>query len=213
MSGYAIARLEDIDEVSDGRCPWRPVRHRLGIRAFGVSAWTGKHAGDRIINEHDEADDEQEELYLVTQGRAAFEIDGERQEAPAGTFVFVRPGVKRTAFAEEAGTTLVAVGSVAGKAYEPHGYDVWAPLKPLYDAGDYAGVADHGRAAIEAAGYPDAMYSLACCESLAGRKDDALRHLRRAIELSEQFRSFAKGDSDFESIREEPAFKELVGGS
>ena len=213
MSGYAIERLEDIDEVSDGRCPWRPVRHRLGIRAFGVSAWTGKQAGDRIINEHDEADDEQEELYLVTQGRAAFEIDGERQEAPAGTFVFVRPGVKRTAFAEEAGTTLVAVGSVAGKAYEPHGYDVWAPLKPLYDAGDYAGVADHGRAAIEAAGYPDAMYNLACCESLAGRKDDAVRHLRRAIELSEQFRSFAKGDSDFESIREEPAFKELVGAS
>ena len=213
MSRYAIARLEDIDEVSDGRCPWRPVRHRLGIRAFGVSAWTGKQAGDRIINEHDEADDEQEELYLVTQGRAAFEIDGERQEAPAGTFVFVRPGVKRTAFAEEAGTTLVAVGSVAGKAYEPHGYDVWAPLKPLYDAGDYAGVADYGRAAIEAAGYPDAMYNLACCESLAGRKDDALRHLRRAIELSEQFRSFAKGDSDFESIREEPAFKELVGAS
>ena len=116
MSNYAIARLEDIDEVSDGRCPWRPVRHHLGIRAFGVSAWTGKQAGDRIINEHDEVDDEQEELYLVTQGRAAFEIDGERQEAAAGTFVFVRQGVKRTAFAEEADTTIVAIGSVPGKA-------------------------------------------------------------------------------------------------
>jgi len=210
MSKYAIARLEEMDEITDGREPWRPVRHQLGIRAFGVSAWTGKQAGDRIINEHDEADDEQEELYLVTQGRATFEIDGERQEAAAGTFVFVRPGVKRTAFAEVAGTTLVAVGAVPGKAYEPHGYDVWAPLKPLYDAGDYAGVADRGRAAIEAAEYPDAMYNLACCESLAGRKDDALRHLRRSIELSEQFRSYAKGDSDFESIRDEPAFKELV---
>jgi quercetin dioxygenase-like cupin family protein len=137
MSNYAIARLDDTDEVSDGRCPWRPVRHRLGIRAFGVSAWTGKQAGDRIINEHDEADDEQEELYLVTEGRATFEIDGEREEAAAGAFVFVRPGVKRTAFAEEPGTTIVAIGSSPGKAYEPHGYDVWAPLKALYDAGDY----------------------------------------------------------------------------
>jgi hypothetical protein len=210
MSGYAIAGLEDIDEIGDGRCPWRPVRHHLGIRAFGASAWTGKQAGDRIINEHDEADDEQEELYLVTQGRATFEIDGERQEAAAGTFVFVRPGVKRTAFADEAGTTIVAVGAVPGKVYEPHGYDVWAPLKELYDAGDYAGVADQGRAAIEAAEYPDAMYNLACCESLAGRKDDALQHLRRSIELSDQFRSYAKDDSDFESIRNEPAFKELV---
>ena len=174
MSGYAIVRLDDIDEITDGREPWRPVRHTLGIRAFGVSTWTGKQAGDRIINEHDEADDEQEELYFVSQGRAVFEIDGERHDAAAGTFVFVKPGVKRTAFAEEPGTTLVAVGAVPGKAFEPHGYDVWAPLKPLYDAGDYAGVADAGRASIEAAEYPDAMYNLACCESLAGRKEDAL---------------------------------------
>jgi hypothetical protein len=213
MTGYAIARLDEIDEISDGRCPWRPVRHHLGIRAFGVSAWTGREAGDRIINEHDESDDENEELYVVTQGRATFELDGERQEAGAGTFVFVPPGVKRTAFAEEPGTTIFAVGAVPGKAFEPHGYDVWAPLKKLYDAGDYAGVADQGRAAIEAEPqYPDAMYNLACCESLAGRKDDALRHLRRSIELSERFRSFARNDSDFEAIRDEPAFKELVGG-
>ena len=150
----------------------------------------------------------------MTQGRAVFEIAGERQEAAAGTFVFVRPGVKRTAFAEEPGTTLVAVGSVPGKAYEPHGYDVWAPLKALYDAGDYAGVADQGpRIDRSQPQYPDAMYNLACCESLAGRKDDALRHLRRSIELSERFRSFAKDDTDFESIRDEPAFKEIVGTS
>jgi tetratricopeptide (TPR) repeat protein len=214
MNGYAIARLEDIDEISDGRCPWRPARHHLGIRAFGVSAWTGTEAGDRIINEHDESDDENEELYLVTQGRAAFELDGERREAPAGTFVFVRPDVKRTAFAEEAGTTIVAVGAVPGKAFEPHGYDVWAPLKALYDAGDYAGVADAGRASIEAEPqYADAMYNLACCESLAGRKEDALRHLGRSSELSERFRSHAKGDSDFDAVRDEPAFKELVEAS
>jgi hypothetical protein len=211
MSDYAVARLHEIDEISDGRCPWRPVRHHLGISAFGVSAWTGREAGDRIINEHDESDDANEELYLVTQGRATFELDGERQEAGAGTFVFVRPEVKRTAFADEPGTTIVAVGAVPGKAFEPHGYDVWAPLKELYDAGDYAGVADQGRAAIEAAQYPDAMYNLACCESLAGRRADALRHLGRSIELSERFRAYAKGDSDFEAIRDEPAFKELVG--
>ena len=74
----------------------------FGITSFGVNTWTGKSAGDRIINEHDEAD-EHEELYLVQQGRATFELDGERVDAPAGTLVFARPGVKRTAFAEEAG--------------------------------------------------------------------------------------------------------------
>ena len=52
MSGYAVA----LDEMDDGRCPYRPVRHHFGITAFGVTAWTAHAAGDRIINEHDESD-------------------------------------------------------------------------------------------------------------------------------------------------------------
>jgi len=71
---YAVANLDDIEETTDGRCPWRPVRHHFGITSFGINAWTGREAGDRIINEHDEKD-EQEELYLVQRGRARFELD------------------------------------------------------------------------------------------------------------------------------------------
>src|SRR5436190_9627879 len=212
MSDYAIARLDEIDEVDDGRSPFRPVRHHFGITAFGINAWTGRDAGDRIINEHDEAEpDANEELYLVVQGRAVFELDGERRDAPAGTFVFVRSGVKRTAFAEEPGTTIVAVGGVPGKAYEAGGWEIWAPLHPLYQAGGYAEAADRGRALLEAEPqYAGLFYNVACCESLAGRRADAVVHLRRAIELSERFRSWAKADSDFDPTREEPAFKELI---
>jgi len=75
---YKIARLNEIEEITDGRCPFRPVRLHFGISSFGVNVWTGRAAGDRIINEHDEAG-EQEELYLVLSGRAAFELDGERR--------------------------------------------------------------------------------------------------------------------------------------
>jgi hypothetical protein len=211
MSGYAVAHLDEIDEMDDGRCPWRPVRHRFGITAFGVNAWTGRDVGDRIINEHDESE-ENEELYLVQQGRAVFELDGERLDAPAGTFVFARPGVKRTAFAEEPGTTIVAVGGTPGKAYEPHGWELWAPLRPLYDAGEYAEAADRGRILVEAhPEYADLFYNVACCESLAGRTTDAIDHLRRAINMSERFRPYAKDDSDFDPIRDEPAFKQLIG--
>jgi hypothetical protein len=73
-------------------------------------------------------------------------------------------------------------------------------------------VADRGREAIECGEYAATLYNLACCESLVGRPSDAVEHLRRAIELSERFRSHAKDDSDFDPIRAEPAFKELVGG-
>lgn len=213
MSGYALAHLEEIGEQEDGRAPWRPVRHHFGITAFGVNAWTGRDAGDRIINEHDESDDSTEELYLVLQGRATFELDGERRDAPAGTFVFVRSGVRRTAFAEEPGTTIVVVGGEPGRPYEPSGWELWMPLRSLYEAGDYAGAAARGRELVEAhPEYAALFYNLACCESLAGDTEGALVHLRRAVELSERFRAFAGDDSDFDPIREEPAFRELVGG-
>jgi tetratricopeptide (TPR) repeat protein len=212
MSGYAVAQLDEIDEVTDGREPWRPVRHHFGITAFGINAWTAREQGDRIINEHDEADDKQEELYLVQRGRATFELDGERVDAPAGTFVFARPGVKRTAFAEEAGTTILSVGGTPGEAYEPSGWEVWAPFQPLYAAGEYAEAADRALASIdELSRYPVALYNLACVESLAGRTQDALEHLRQSLGRSERLREFAKGDSDLDPIRDEPAFKELVG--
>jgi tetratricopeptide (TPR) repeat protein len=213
VAEYAVARLEDIEEFSDGRCPSRPIRAHFGITSFGVNTWTAPEAGDRIINEHDEADDEdaQEELYLVHRGRARFELAGEQVDAPAGTFVFVPPAVKRTAFAEEPGTTIVALGGTPGKAYEPSGYEVWAPLHPLYQSGQYAEAAKLGRELIEAhPEYPLLFYNLACCESLAGQASDAIEHLRLAIERSERLRTFAKDDSDLDPIRDEPAIKELL---
>ena len=208
---YRAVALEDIEEVNDGRCPWRGVRHHLGISAFGVNAWTARDAGDRVINEHSEEDD-QEELYVVLRGRATFELDGEKVDAAEGTLVFAKQGVKRTAFAEEAGTTILVVGGEAGRPYEPLGWEVWMPLYTLYLAGDSAGAADEGREVIEAyPQYAGPLYGLACCESLAGRTDDALEHLRQAIEGSERCRKFAKGDSDFDPIRSDPRFVALVG--
>jgi len=214
MSGYAVASLDEIEEVSDGRCPWRPVRHHFGIASFGINAWTAAEAGDRIINEHDEADEADlgEELYLVQSGRARFELDGEQVDAPAGTFVFARPGVKRTAFAEEAGTTIVAVGGTPGKAYEASGWEVWQPLNRLYAAGEYAEAARRGRELVAAhPEYAGVLYNLACCESLAGQTQDAIEHLRLAVERSARYREFAAEDSDFDPIRGEPAFQELIG--
>ena len=140
MAGFATAHLDDIAEITDGRCPWRPVRHHFGIQSFGVNAWTAAKAGDRIINEHDEDDqgEQQEELYFVQEGRARFELDGEAWTPPPARSSSSRPTVTRTAFAEEPGTTSFRVGATLGKAYRPLGWEVWAPIRPLYEAGDYA---------------------------------------------------------------------------
>ena len=82
ISGYAVAQIDEIDEIDDGRVLSHPVRFHFGITSFGVNAFTGHQVGDRLINEHDESQehDLQEELYLVQRGRATFELDGERVE-------------------------------------------------------------------------------------------------------------------------------------
>jgi hypothetical protein len=126
--------------------------------------------------------------------------------------VFARPGVKWTAFAEEAGRKIVALGGTPGRAYEPSGFEIWSPLSRLYEAGEYAEAADRGRELIEAhPEYAGLFCNVACGESVAGRTTDAIEHLRGAVELSERFRSFGVGDSDFDPIRDQPAFNELVG--
>ena len=120
--------------------------------------------------------------------------------------------MKRTAFAEEPGTTILAIGGTPGQAHEPIGWELWAPVNPLFEAGEYAEAADRGREIAEAnPQYAGLFYNLACAESLAGRPADAIEHLGRAIELSERFRAFARGDADFDPIRDEPGFKEVVG--
>jgi hypothetical protein len=214
MANWAVDHLDDIRELHPvGECPIRPVRHHFGITSFGVNAWTAKAAGDRLINEHEE-DPGNEELYIVVRGRATFELDGERREAGEGTFVFAAPNVKRTAFAEEAGTTLVAVGGTAGKAYEPVGWELWYPLRKRYEAGEHAEVMEQLREVVaEASEYGLLFYNLACLESLTGHEAEAIEHLNKAIELSEQFRAYARQDSDLDAIRDDPAVQELLAGN
>jgi tetratricopeptide (TPR) repeat protein len=216
MPGFAIAQLDEIDEIDTGRCPFRPVRLHFGIMTFGVSAMTAHSDGDRLINEHDENEPESgEELYLVTSGHATFELDGETHDAPAGTFVHVAPGIKRTAFARTAGTTVLAIGGgPAGKPYEPSGWELFAPLFPLFEAGAYEEGADRAQALLASdPPYWALYYNTACFEARAGRTDAAIAHLRRAAELSpSNVAELAPADEDLAPLREQPGFAEIVRG-
>jgi hypothetical protein len=127
-NGWSSTTLDALQTLDPSGLPaWKPVRHSLGVEAFGVNAWVARGVGDQVIEEHDEVGDDggQEELYFVAQGRAAFTLDGEHVDAPAGTFVAVRdPAVTRSAVAEEAGTVVLAVGAVRGKAFEPSAWEL-----------------------------------------------------------------------------------------
>jgi hypothetical protein len=212
LAGWKAAHLDEIEEFEDVGYHYRPVRLQLGLSAFGASVWTAQSAGDPVINEHDPGDPTvDQELFLVIRGHAAFEVDGDRVDAPAGTFVAVPPGTRRRAAAEAPDTAVLLIEGTPGAAYAPRGWELWAPLAPMYGAGRYAEVADALRRTVEAhPEYGMLFFNLACCESLTGKRTEALEHLRRAIELSEEFRDNARTDEDLDAIREEPGFRDLV---
>jgi hypothetical protein len=128
--GWAATRLDDIPTLGGGdEADWKPLRHHFGIRAFGVNAWVAGEAGQEVVEDHDELQPEgaagHEELYAVTAGRATFTIAGERLDAPAGTLVFLKdPGLRRSAVAEEPGTTVIAVGGWPDRAFEPSDWEL-----------------------------------------------------------------------------------------
>jgi quercetin dioxygenase-like cupin family protein len=202
--GYTILDLRDLEPLAgnpSGGGLLLPVRHTLGLRAFGANAWTAE-AGAQIVPPHEE-DNGDEELYAVVAGRVTFTVGDERFDAPAGTLVHVLPGEHRGAVAEEAGSIVLAVGATPGKAFERRG---WDDVVVAYAAGA-AGRVEQGRAIMEdlPSGGPSWVkpYNLACYEARFGDEGRAREQLRAAFALSDDAREYAKSDSDLDSIRDE----------
>jgi len=127
---YRSAHLSEMSsptEREEGSYEWKPIRHHLGVSAFGVNAFVAPQAGDQVVEEHTEIQENaarHEELYFVASGRARFTIAGDELEAPAGTCVLVAdPAARRSAVALEPGTTVLAVGAEPGAPYAVSGWE------------------------------------------------------------------------------------------
>ena len=215
---YRIASLDEIELPPHVNTPrWATIRNHFDIESFGVNAWAADEGHD-VIGEHDEVTGGaagHEELYVVLSGRATFTVDGETVDGPPGTMVFVRdPAAKRKAVAEEPNTRILAVGAKRGEAFVPSQWERSAQAFPFFATKEY----DQAAAVLEEAlaKYPDdatVLYNLACAETMRGRTAEALGYLRRSVENGERFRDLAKKDTDFDPIRDEPEFGELVGSA
>ena len=139
-------------------------------------------------------------------GRATFTLGDETVDAPAGTVVFIRdPEIRRHARAEEPGTSVLAVGGPRGAAYEPSPWEDYFAAERHRTAGNYdAYVAELEDALRRRPDHPATLYNLACAEALAGRADDAVAHVARAVELDPAFGEYAAKDDDFNGLRERP---------
>jgi len=132
-NGWKALHLDDVETLSFGEDPgvpdWKPLRHKLGVGAFGVNAWVAERAGDQVIERHDELVDcgcegstppGHEELYVVLSGSADFTVGDETFPVRAGSVVFISdPALVREAKAREPGTAFLTVGAAPGVAFEP----------------------------------------------------------------------------------------------
>ena len=205
---WQVARLDEIER----RDRSIPVREHLGIHAFGVNAYTPGEDGT-LINEHDESGSGQEELYIVLDGKATFEVDGETVEAPAGTFVFVRPESRRKATGDG---TVLALGATPGEAYQALDWgEAWpfhSESMTAYGEQRYADALDAVRRGLERSpDQPGLHYNYACFATLAGETgDETFAHLRRSVELFPPFREQARADDDLAAVRDDPRFEEAL---
>jgi hypothetical protein len=210
-----VLHLDDVEPGRPEGIDWLPLRAELGISAFGLSAYRA-NAGEPIVPPHTEAASPgggagvHEELYVVVNGRATFTVEGETFDAPAGTCVFVVPGERREARAEEPRTTVLAIGAPAGEAYRiaPWEYGSRAArAAELGDVDELERVTEEGVAAYGE--HVTMLYARACIAAQRGRREEALEYLDRAAhdeEFGDWIREQAPEEPLLEPIRDDPAF-------
>jgi len=205
---WRVAHLDEIER----RGRDIPVREHLGIHSFGV---TGLTTGDdgTLVNEHTETGSGQEELYVVLDGSATFEIEGETVEAPAGTFVYVPPEARRSATGNG---TILALGATPGQAYQAIDWgEAWSFHRDslnAYGEQRYADALEAVRGGLERVpDHPGLHYNYACFATLSGDTgDETFEHLQLAVDGYPPFREQAPRDDDFAAVRDDPRFAAAI---
>jgi quercetin dioxygenase-like cupin family protein len=115
MARWTVSRITEIPTVSDGGSDdpvWYPLQHAMGIDTFGVNMFVAERPDQTLVEEHDERGSGQQELYIVLEGAAQFQLDEEPARVERGTALAVTdPSVRRSARALVAETTLLVVGA------------------------------------------------------------------------------------------------------
>jgi len=116
---WKVEHISDVPPKKDGLSKgWRSVRWHMGIEAFGVNAAT-KSKGEWLTPIHDEASENQDELFVVIEGEVEFHLNGEIVKGGPGTLMSAKPSVKRGALALKTPTTMLIIGSPIGQIYKP----------------------------------------------------------------------------------------------
>jgi uncharacterized cupin superfamily protein len=116
MADVTVKRLEDFEAIFGGG--FHRVRAGLGVTSFGLAVMSlPPNFAD--YPEHDQAHDNQEEVYTALTGRATLVAGGEEHDLEPGVWVRVGPGEKRKIVTGSDPARVLAVGGTVGAAYTP----------------------------------------------------------------------------------------------
>jgi uncharacterized cupin superfamily protein len=122
MSDYPVKRFDDMEPILGGF--FLRARAALGASSFGMQILQMPPEGGDMYPNHDHADAGMEEVYIVLDGEADFEIEGERERVHVGpeTAIRVGPATHRKIHPGRDGVRILALGGIPGGVYEPPPY-------------------------------------------------------------------------------------------
>ena len=117
MADYTAKRINDMEAGFGGG--FVKARAELGVTAFGFQViQLPPDYGD--YPEHDHAETGQEEVYLALAGSGWMDIEGERVDLDAETFVRVGPGDQAQGLRRDRrACACSSIGGCPGEAYKP----------------------------------------------------------------------------------------------
>jgi uncharacterized cupin superfamily protein len=116
MPDYTAKRFDEMETIFGGF--FLRTRAELGVSAFGMQVINfPPNSGDAYPN-HNHAESGQEEVYIVLEGAADFDIEGETVHLEPKMALRVGAATKRKISTGAQGAQILALGGTPGVAYD-----------------------------------------------------------------------------------------------
>lgn len=112
---YTVKKIDDMEAIYRGA--FYKARAELGVTSFGVQVFD-LPANFESYPEHDHAESGQEEIYLVLNGSAQLDVEGETTTIDPSVIARVGATAKRHIRTSEEPARILSVGATPDKAYE-----------------------------------------------------------------------------------------------
>jgi uncharacterized cupin superfamily protein len=122
MADFTLKSIGEMESINAGMV--KLAGAELGVQSFGIQVFDFP-AGFSGYPEHDHADDGQEEVYVVLNGSAEFELNGQRRQLDPQQMMRVDSHTRRRLVPGPDGVRILAIGSTPHQPYErPHGLTI-----------------------------------------------------------------------------------------